>query len=94
MGKSVSARLLSVLGAFDDTHRRLTLSELSRRSGLPIATTHRLVAELVEWGALTRLTAGRATGAPSRRVEVGGEFRGRLDLPSRGLHGLAQQVAF
>ena len=58
MGESVSARLLSVLGAFDDTHRRLSLSELSRRSGIPVATTHRLVAELVEWGALTRLPSG------------------------------------
>lgn len=55
MGESVSARLLSILGAFDDTHRRLSLSELSRRAGIPVATTHRLVGELVEWGALTRV---------------------------------------
>ncbi len=53
-GPSVTSRALAVLGALDEDHARLTLSELSARSGLPLSTTHRLVAELVEWGALER----------------------------------------
>lgn len=55
---SVSSRLLGLLAAFDADHRTLTLSELARRADLPLATAHRLVAELVAWGALVRTTAG------------------------------------
>lgn len=58
MGESVASRLLALLAAFDDEHRGLTLTELARRSDLPLATAHRLVAELVAWGALVRTPAG------------------------------------
>jgi DNA-binding IclR family transcriptional regulator len=57
-GASVTSRVLALLGAFDASHRELTLSELARRSGLPVSTAHRLVAELTEWGALRRTGAG------------------------------------
>jgi DNA-binding IclR family transcriptional regulator len=53
-GVSVASRLLAVLGAFDADHRQLTLSQIARRSGLPLATAHRLVAELELWGGLSR----------------------------------------
>ncbi|MEV4757223.1 IclR family transcriptional regulator [Micromonospora sp. NPDC049559] len=53
-GSSVSSRLLAILGAFDSEHPTLTLSEISRRTGLPLATAHRLTGELVEWRALQR----------------------------------------
>ncbi len=39
-------------------HRSLTLTELARRADLPTPTTHRLVAELVAWGALARRPPG------------------------------------
>lgn len=58
-GVSVTSRALALLGAFDDRHRRLTLSELADRTGLPLPTAHRLVGELAEWGALTRDDNGR-----------------------------------
>jgi DNA-binding IclR family transcriptional regulator len=57
-GASVVSRTLSLLTAFDERHRRLSLSELSRRAGLPLATTHRLVGELAGAGALTRTEDG------------------------------------
>jgi DNA-binding IclR family transcriptional regulator len=57
-GRSVTSRALAVLGAFDARHRRLTLTELAQRAGMPVATAHRLVAELVEWGALARTSSG------------------------------------
>ena len=57
-GRSVTSRAFAVLEAYDDRHLRLGLSELARRSGLPLTTTHRLVAELVAWGALERRTDG------------------------------------
>jgi DNA-binding IclR family transcriptional regulator len=50
----VLGRALRVLGAFTPTHPSLGLSELARRAGLPVSTVHRMVAELVEWGALER----------------------------------------
>jgi DNA-binding IclR family transcriptional regulator len=58
-GRSVPAKLLSLLGAFDADHRAFTLSDLARRAGLPLTTTHRLVTELVGWGALERGADGR-----------------------------------
>ena len=57
-GASVTSRALALLGAFDEHHRRLTLTELAERAGLPMPTAHRLVGELVAWGALARTPTG------------------------------------
>ncbi|MFD1541218.1 IclR family transcriptional regulator [Nonomuraea guangzhouensis] len=54
----VVARALRILGAFTPDQRALTLSELSRHSRLPVSTVHRLVADLVAWGALERDQGG------------------------------------
>lgn len=56
--RSVASRALLVLGAFEPSAPVLTLSQLSRRSGLPLTTTHRLVRDLVAWGALDRQADG------------------------------------
>jgi DNA-binding IclR family transcriptional regulator len=58
MAASVTSRALGLLAAFDAEHRSLSLSELARRSGAPLATAHRLVGELHAWGALDRLPSG------------------------------------
>jgi DNA-binding IclR family transcriptional regulator len=58
-GRSVTSRALGVLDAFDGAHPRLTLSEVAERSGTPLTTTHRLLADLVAWGALARRPDGR-----------------------------------
>jgi DNA-binding IclR family transcriptional regulator len=55
---SVTARALAVLAAFEAEHPALALSELARRTGLPLTTTHRLVGELTAWGALERQADG------------------------------------
>jgi DNA-binding IclR family transcriptional regulator len=52
--KSVTARALSVLGAFSALTPKLTLSQISRATGLPVATVFRLAGELVEGGFLQR----------------------------------------
>lgn len=54
---SVTAKALGLLGTFDAEHTSQSLSDMARRSGLPIATAHRLAGELLSWGALER-TAG------------------------------------
>lgn len=53
-GRSVTSRALQVLECFDVDHTRLSLSDIARRSGLPLATAHRLVGELELWRALNR----------------------------------------
>ncbi|GAA1317326.1 IclR family transcriptional regulator [Pseudonocardia xinjiangensis] len=50
----VLARALQILGAFSADHPAMTLSELARRTRLPVSTVHRLLAGLVDWGALER----------------------------------------
>lgn len=58
-GRSVTSRALGLLDAFESSSPRLTLSEIAERSGTPLATAHRLLAELTDWGALVRRTDGR-----------------------------------
>ncbi|MEV8214044.1 IclR family transcriptional regulator [Leifsonia sp. NPDC077715] len=56
--RSVAARVFAIADAFESGDE-LTLSEVSRRAGLPISTTHRLLSEWVEWGGLVRGEDGR-----------------------------------
>ncbi|MER6583297.1 IclR family transcriptional regulator [Nonomuraea sp. NPDC001023] len=58
-GQTVTSKVLAILGAFDAAHPQLTLTDLARRSGVPLSTAHRLVAELEEWQALSRSPDGR-----------------------------------
>ncbi|WP_431877260.1 IclR family transcriptional regulator [Amycolatopsis sacchari] len=51
---AVHTRILSVLAAFSTERPNLTLSEISRLTGLPKGTAHRIVTQLVDWGALER----------------------------------------
>ncbi|MET7517312.1 IclR family transcriptional regulator [Streptomyces sp. NPDC005480] len=60
-GRSVSARLLDVLFAFRPGRPQLSLAELTRETGLPHATVHRLTRELVRAGALDRSPDGAFT---------------------------------
>jgi DNA-binding IclR family transcriptional regulator len=56
--RSAPDRLLAVLAAFDHEHTALCLSDISRRAGLTLTTTHRLTGALTEWGALERDASG------------------------------------
>jgi DNA-binding IclR family transcriptional regulator len=56
--RPLAAKLLDILATFHADRPELTLSDISRRSGLPLTTTHRLVRELTAWGALERSAAG------------------------------------
>ncbi|MCW2740527.1 MAG: Transcriptional regulator, IclR family [Blastococcus sp.] len=67
---TAAARMLALLAAFTPEHSALSLSEISRRTGLSLTTTHRLVGELREWGALERAADGRY-GIGLRILELG-----------------------
>lgn len=57
--RSVLSRALAVLTAFSREQPELSLAAIQHATGLPPATAHRLVSELVEWGALERVGRGR-----------------------------------
>jgi DNA-binding IclR family transcriptional regulator len=80
-GVSVTGKVLSLLDAFSHEEPALTLTELSRRTGLSLPTVHRRAAELVAWGALER---GR-----DRRYRVGLRLWEVATLSPRG-HGIRQ----
>src|SRR5580692_6876605 len=47
-------RAAAILGAFDATHRELTLAALVTRSGLPRSTTHRVADRMIKLGWLDK----------------------------------------
>jgi DNA-binding IclR family transcriptional regulator len=57
--RSVLGRALGVLAAFSDAAPELALGDIVAATSLPPATAHRIVAELVAWGALERIGRGR-----------------------------------
>jgi len=69
--RTVTSRVLAILAAFASERRELGLVEISRRTGLAVSTTHRLVGELLEGGALER--------SANRRYRIGPTVRDLVD---------------
>lgn len=59
---SILSKAFDLLYAFNENERVMTLSQLSRASGLPKSTVHRLLARLVELGALEHHRSGYKLG--------------------------------
>lgn len=59
---SVLWKAFDVLGAFSHRRRVLTLAEIARHSGLPKSTAHRVLAMLVEVGAIEQVADGYQVG--------------------------------
>lgn len=57
--RSVLARAFDILDCFGADHPEQTITRLCDRTGLPPATVHRMLAGLVEWGAVERSGRGR-----------------------------------
>lgn len=66
---SVLAKARLIVDTFDSTNTDLSLTELTRRSGVSKASVHRLAGELVEWGLLER--AGTKYRLGLRLFELG-----------------------
>lgn len=62
-------RGLRLLELFTPQEPELSIGEMSRRSGTPKSTTHRLVQDLIQWGALERGRKGVRLGV--RLFELG-----------------------
>ncbi|NYJ74307.1 IclR family transcriptional regulator [Allobranchiibius huperziae] len=74
--RSLSTRTMDVLAAFTADNPHLSLSDISRRAGLSLTTTHRIVADLAGWGALER--------GPDGRYDVGLRLFETAALAQRG----------
>lgn len=57
--RTSTQRALAVLDCFTAASPALTLSEIARRLGQPVSSTHRQLQELTRWGALERDSSGR-----------------------------------
>ena len=73
----LTARSLDLLATFTSDRPIQTLAEISRASGLPLTTTHRIVLELLAWGALER--------TPDGSMQVGLRLWRVASLAPRGL---------
>jgi DNA-binding IclR family transcriptional regulator len=62
MPPSILSKAFDLLHAFNGRERVMTLSELSRASGLPKSTVHRLLARLIDLGAIEPHGAGYKIG--------------------------------
>lgn len=59
---SVLGRAMTLLTAFRSGEAEMTLAELSRRTGIPKPTAHRLLAELATWNIVERTPSGLRLG--------------------------------
>jgi DNA-binding IclR family transcriptional regulator len=73
---TLTTRTLQVLGAFTARRPRLRLAEVAAATGLPLTTAHRIVGDLVAWGALER--------APDGTLSVGLRLWELASLAPRG----------
>lgn len=93
--RSVLGRVDSILSAFDDSDQVLTLHEVTRRTGLPKSTVHRMVEQLTEMGWLERDFSGYRVGM--RLFEIGGLATRRRRLTEFALphlHALSVATGF
>ena len=57
--RSVLGRAFDILECFTDAEPEQTIGSLCAATGLPPATVHRMLASLVEWGAVERAARGK-----------------------------------
>jgi DNA-binding IclR family transcriptional regulator len=67
--ESSLSRGLSLLELFSPEESEMSISEMARRTGMPKSTTHRLVGDLLRWGALEKGRRGVRLGV--RLFELG-----------------------
>ena len=63
-GRSVTSKISAILSTFTEGTEH-SLTEISRWTGLPLSTAHRLTAELATWGLLEKSPDGLYRTGPS-----------------------------
>jgi len=58
-GRTVTSKVLALLSAYESPPVAKSLTDLAEHADLPLPTAHRLVGELVSWGALQKDASGR-----------------------------------
>lgn len=58
-GRSVTSKVLAIIGVFETSRRSMTLTEIAEKADVPLSTAHRLVGELTDWGLLSTGVNGR-----------------------------------
>lgn len=61
-GSTSLRRALGLLDVFSPSHPVLTIRDIAKRSGIPRSTAHRIVQDLLDWGALERGEGGLRLG--------------------------------
>lgn len=94
MAESVAGRVFSVLDAFVGAPATLRLTEIARRTGLPVPTALRMVRELVAWGGLERASNGSyRLGTRIRAIGAAAPCpRGLLDISLPALRTLTSRT--
>ncbi|GAB2843672.1 IclR family transcriptional regulator [Actinocorallia aurea] len=90
---SMVERMTLIMDCFDGSHTRLLLEEISRRTGLPRSTAHRILDQLVRLQWIDHARAGYGLGR--RVVRWGARESGHSDLRSAAapwLHDLAMRT--
>lgn len=83
-GESVLTRVMRVIEAFSESSPMLSVSEISQRADLPIATTHRIVGDLVAERVLVR-DAQRKIALGTRLWEISQRSSHEMSLRTAAL---------
>jgi DNA-binding IclR family transcriptional regulator len=85
---SILAKAFALLQAFTSERRVMRLSEIARYSGLPKSTVHRLLARLIELGAIENHRAGYRIGAMMLQIGTTTPAMGMRDVAAPHLVAL------
>lgn len=87
---SMLDRMTLIMDCFSEQPARLTLEEVSRSTGLPRSTTHRILVDLVRLGWLRQVPHGYGVGPRTLSFSGGESGHGRLrEATAESLHELA-----
>ncbi|WP_181779028.1 IclR family transcriptional regulator [Pseudonocardia pini] len=85
---SILSKAFDLMRAFNSDSRVMTLSELSRASGLPKSTVHRLIARLVDLGAVEQHRTGYVVSVDLLQLAANTPAGGMRDLALPALAAL------
>lgn len=89
---SILAKAFTLLRAFEPNRRVMSLSEIGRASGLSKSTVHRLLARLVELGAIEHHRSGYRIGLTMLQISAAAPAMGMRDVATPFLAALHQRT--